>query len=117
MSDMIQEEARTRLSRIPFALIRLAAARIPRELREDLADEWNAELEHVLTGNDDMPVTWLVRGIRCSACLLISGREIMDCLTGGEVGRAWRLIRRVLGGAERLVCRLPRTGTRQASSP
>jgi hypothetical protein len=82
IGGMIREEACTRLGRIPFALIRLAARRVPAGMREDLAAEWTAELEFVLTGTDGMPLTRLVRGIRYSAGLLKSACEITDGLRG-----------------------------------
>jgi hypothetical protein len=44
--------------------------RVPRDLRDDLAEEWQAELEFVLTGAEGMPLTRLVRGIRYTAGLL-----------------------------------------------
>jgi hypothetical protein len=103
MRLMIQEEARTRLERLPFALIRLASARVPRELRDDLAAEWHAELEFLLTGTGGMPVTRVVRGIRYSAGLLLSAREITDELTRGDVRRAWRLMRLAIGGAAAVI--------------
>lgn len=80
VGDMIQEEARTRLGRIPFALIRIATLRVPPGLRDDLAAEWNAELGFLLTGTDGMPVTRLLRGIRYSAGFLLSARKITDAL-------------------------------------
>lgn len=98
MRIMIQEEARTRLERLPLALIRLASARVPRDLRDDLAAEWTAELEFVLTGTEGPPLTRLVRGIRYSAGLLLSAREITDVLTGRDVSGAWRLMRLAFGG-------------------
>jgi ABC-type multidrug transport system fused ATPase/permease subunit len=97
MGGMIREEAQTRLGRIPFALIKLAGARIPGELRDDLVAEWNAELEFVLTGTDGMPLTRLVRGIRYSAGLLLSAREITDELTRGDVSLVARVVRLGIG--------------------
>jgi hypothetical protein len=98
VGDMAREEARTRLGRIPFALIRLAAARVPRELRDDLPAEWKAELEFLLADTDGLPLTRLLRGIRFSVGLLISAREITDELTGEDKG-TWQLIRLIAGSA------------------
>jgi len=50
IGDMVQEKARTCLHRIPFALIRMAMTQVPRELRDDLAAEYTAELAFVLSG-------------------------------------------------------------------
>jgi hypothetical protein len=80
--DMFSQEARTRLARIPFAVIRLARARLPRELRNNFTGEWNAELEFVLSGTDGMPITRLIRGIRYAVGLLLAARAIADGLTG-----------------------------------
>lgn len=97
LGEMLQEEVRTRLGLIPFGIIRLACARVPEELRADLAAEWEAELEFMLTGTDGMPVTRLLRGIRFSAGLLFAARRI-----AGELGctgrkRTVRFLRVVSG--------------------
>ena len=97
MGGMLREEAQTRLSRIPYALIRLAAARVPRELRDDLAAEWNAELGFFLTGTDGLPITRFIRGIRYSAGLLLSARDISDGLTHGDSRHAAPRVRFAVG--------------------
>jgi hypothetical protein len=91
LTDMLKEEARTRLGRLPYVLIRLARARVPQELRDDLAAEWEAELAFLLTGTEGLPVTRLARGIRYSAGLLWSARAISDGLTLGTSGRERRI--------------------------
>ena len=92
---MAQEEAPTRLSRLPFVLIRMATARLPRDLRDDLASEWQAELHHVLHDTEGMPHTRLWRGIRYSTGLLLSAPAVAD----GLKGRTTRLTRwaRIIG--------------------
>ena len=67
---MCQEEIETRIGRVPNALIRLAAARLPRLAREDVADEWRAELDHILRATDGLPITRLLRGMRYAIGLL-----------------------------------------------
>jgi hypothetical protein len=62
-SEMLQEEAKTRLEYLPSALIRLAALRLPKEMRDDTADEWCAELASVLRDTDGLPLTRLLRGV------------------------------------------------------
>jgi hypothetical protein len=79
---ILQEEAVKRLSRIPFALISLASARLPRELREEVAAEWRAELDFALHCADGRPLTRLLRGIRYAAGLLMSAPAIADSLRG-----------------------------------
>jgi hypothetical protein len=80
MSGMMQEEASTRLNRIPLALIRLATTRVPDELRAELAAEWTAVLELVLRGTEGMPLTKLWRGIRYASGLLLSAGLIGEGL-------------------------------------
>jgi hypothetical protein len=94
VGSVLQEEDETRLGRIPLALIRLASARLPRELRDDLAAEWRAELYHVLHGREGRPLTRLLRGIRYSAGLVISAPAIADGLNGDarRLQRAARIV-------------------------
>jgi hypothetical protein len=94
---MLQEKAATRLGRIPFALIGLASARLPRELRDDVAAEWRAELDFALRGADGMPLTRLLRGIRYAAGLLMSAPAIADSLRG--TSRRLLRIARAIGSA------------------
>jgi hypothetical protein len=63
VSVMFQEEARTRLEHLPNTLIRLAAMRLPKEMRDDIAAEWRAELASVLRDTDGLPLTRLLRGV------------------------------------------------------
>ena len=63
ITEMFDEEIRTRLSRLPNALIFLIALRFPREIRRDLVDEWTAELEAVVSGTEGLPVTRLLAGL------------------------------------------------------
>jgi hypothetical protein len=94
---MLQEKAMTRLGRIPFALISLASARLPRELRDDVAAEWRAELDFALRGADGMPLTSLLRGISYAAGLLMSAPAIADSLRG--TSRRLLRIARAIGAA------------------
>ncbi len=87
MSDMVQEEARTRLSRIPFALIRMAGMRVPAGLRDEVVPEWEAELEHIVSETEGLPLTRLLRGIGFAASLLLSARAVARGLTTGSGGR------------------------------
>lgn len=103
IGDMVQEEARTRLHRIPFALIRMAITQVPRELRDDLAAEWTAELAFVLSGTEGLPVTGLVRGIRYSVGLLLAALAITDGLERGNSNSAGDLGRIVIGCASALL--------------
>jgi hypothetical protein len=91
----IEQKAGIHLGRVPFAILALAVARLPRELRGDLATEWRAELESVLRKVEGMPsLTRLWRGIRYAVGLLIAAPAVADGLRGDarRVLRAARLI-------------------------
>lgn len=92
VTEMFKAEVRTRLDGLPYMLIRLAARRIPRTDRNDLTDEWQAELDFVLHGTEGLPLTRLLRGVLFSADLLLRGaagvaREIKAAKTRPN----WRL--------------------------
>jgi DNA-binding transcriptional MerR regulator len=70
LSKMCQKEIETRIGRIPDALIRLAGSRLPREARDDVADEWRAELDFILRDTDGLPITRLLRGMHFAVGLL-----------------------------------------------
>jgi hypothetical protein len=82
MADLLREEARTRVVSIPFAILRLAMARVPHAMRDDLAAEWNAELHYILRGSEGLPITRLIRGIRYAVGLLRAARAVAAGLTG-----------------------------------
>jgi hypothetical protein len=63
-STVIVDEIRGHLARIPFGLLRLAARRLPGEVREDVINEWTAELEAILQGSEELLLTRLCRGFR-----------------------------------------------------
>lgn len=81
--EMCQEEMRTRLARLPGVVLRLAVLRLPQEVRDDVAEEWQAELNFVLSETDGLPLTRLFRGARYALSLLwASGsvaRELWSC--------------------------------------
>jgi hypothetical protein len=90
VTDMCKDEVRTRLSRFPYLLIRVAALRIPRAARSDLTDEWEAELDYILRSTEGLPLTRLLRGVIYSADLLLRGapavaREIVAAKAGSEL--------------------------------
>lgn len=79
---MCQEEIRTRLCRLPSALIRLAALRLPRDVRSDLASEWLGELDFIVSTAEGLPVTRLLRGLGYAASLLCAAPSVARELTG-----------------------------------
>jgi hypothetical protein len=84
ITPIYQEEMRTRLSRLPNALIRLAASRLPPNARADAADEWQAELAFMLSGTAGLPVTRLLRGTRYALGLLRVSRSIARELSASD---------------------------------
>lgn len=82
VAEMCREEMRTRLGLLPYALIRLAAGRLPHQVRNDVGDEWRDELAFILEATDGLPLTRLIRGTRYAAGLLLVsrgiGRELTD---------------------------------------
>jgi DNA-binding transcriptional MerR regulator len=81
---MWQEEVRTRLGRLPEALIRLASSRLPCQERDDYADEWRAELTFVLRDTDGLPLTRLLRGTSYALGLLRVSRGIARELSSND---------------------------------
>jgi len=64
-ADLVSEEVRARLDRVPFGLLRLARRRLPAGLRESVHDqEWVPELEHILRRAEALPITRLISGSR-----------------------------------------------------
>jgi hypothetical protein len=91
-----------RLGRIPFAILALAAARLPRELRDHLAAEWRTELRFILRKTEGMPRTRLWRGVRYAVGLLISAPAVADGLSGHS--RSVLRAARLLGVAAAISC-------------
>jgi hypothetical protein len=63
VGNLVSEEVRGRLDRLPHALIALAARRAPADVRAELAEEWTAELHEILHGKQALPITRLVVGV------------------------------------------------------
>src|SRR6266704_1546867 len=84
LGDLASEEIRGRLDQLPNALIRLASHRLPGNVRDDLSDEWTAELHEILHGAAALPVTRLVRGIRFGFGLLRTAPDIGHQLNSRE---------------------------------
>jgi DNA-binding transcriptional MerR regulator len=74
--EMLKEEMQTRLCRIPNAVIRVAAMRLPASSRSDLADEWCSELAFIVNDTEGLPVTRLLRGVRFAGSLVWAAREM-----------------------------------------
>jgi len=70
LTEMCQEEIKTRLTRLPQTILRLVALRIPRDARKDTTAEWQAELDFIVANTEGMPLTRLLRGVAYSIGLL-----------------------------------------------
>ena len=81
-TQMCQEEIRTRMAGLPYALIRMASNRLPEEARDDVTDEWWAELAFVLRDTNGLPLTRFLRGIRFAMGLVWSSRVVARELSG-----------------------------------
>jgi hypothetical protein len=93
ISDLVKEEAKTRITQIPSFIIKLAAKRVPIEIRADLADEWKAESEFIVNETEGLPITRLVRGTWYALGVLQVSRSVSSELTGIP---AWLLTLRSL---------------------
>jgi hypothetical protein len=82
MGSMVQDEIRTRLTRLPYAILRLAAMLAPAAQREDLRAEWRSEASAILKETQDVPVTGLLRATWFALGLLARSRAIARELDG-----------------------------------
>ncbi|PSK88727.1 hypothetical protein CLV63_12913 [Murinocardiopsis flavida] len=78
LSDMISKEARTRLDQIPQALVKLAARRLPANVRRDDERAWLADLHEFLHGDAATPITRLTKGTYFAACLFWGAHQITE---------------------------------------
>jgi hypothetical protein len=79
LSDLVSDEVRARLDRLPHALLRWARRRLPTELRERVHDqEWLPELDYILHRAEKLPVTRLISGTRYALGLVIRATAIGD---------------------------------------
>lgn len=89
--ELVSQEIRTRLDRIPQAVIRLAALRLPVDLRAECTDEWLAELHEILRGKDALPITRILIGTHYALSLARSspaiGRELTQKPTGPDASK------------------------------
>lgn len=86
VGDLVSEELRSRLDRMPYAVLRWAIRRLPAELRPSVGDEWLAELHHILRQTKGLPLTRLVSAMPYALGLLRTarriGRELRTVRTG-----------------------------------
>jgi hypothetical protein len=82
--NLLAKETETLLGAFPVLLLRIARRRVPHGVRDDLYEEWLAELAEALHGTTERPLTRLWLGLRFTFGLLKSA---------GEVGRTLRTVR------------------------
>ncbi|MBG0818286.1 hypothetical protein [Planomonospora sp. ID82291] len=70
-SDLIKQEAATRLERLPLWLLHRAARDLPADIRDEVLDEqWIPDLLHVCRDADGMPLTRVWKGARFAIGLM-----------------------------------------------
>lgn len=82
VSNLLTEELRSCLDLMPYAVLRLAIRRLPTELRQNVGDEWLAELHHILHRTKNLPLTQVVLAISYTLGLLRTARRIGRGLRG-----------------------------------
>jgi hypothetical protein len=95
VGELVSDEIRARLDRIPLGILTMASKRLPPEQRTTVyAEAWLPELRHILQGDEATPITRLIHGIRFAGSLLLSapkvGRELAaDPALAGSADTTW----------------------------
>lgn len=76
LTEVVGEEARTRIERLPYLITRLAIRRAPHGMRDELRDEWGAELAFIARDTPGLPITRLLRSLRFTTGLVIAAGRI-----------------------------------------
>lgn len=77
VGELVSDEIRARLDRIPLGVLAMAAKRLRPEHREALyVQEWLPELHHVLQGDEATPITRLIHGTRFAVSLWFSAPQV-----------------------------------------
>lgn len=61
--EMVSEEIRGRLDRVPHAVLKLAILRLDPADRETAREYWGPDLDEKLRGDESVPITRLIRGM------------------------------------------------------
>lgn len=96
LGALASEEIYTRICRLPFAAIRLAVLAVPKQEREELRSDLEADLAYLLKETEGLPITKLWRGIRFAGSLLLRSHELSGRRTLGITAL------RVVGGSTAL---------------
>lgn len=95
LGELISDEVRARLDRLPLALLSAAARRLSPEQRDELYERaWFPELHHILRGDQATPITRLIHGMRYAVRLWLAAPQIMRELEPDHAPRT--LSKRVL---------------------
>jgi hypothetical protein len=81
VGDLVSAEVRGRLDALPHAVLRLAARRLPDDLRAERLAEWEGELHEILCGAEALPVTRLWRGLRYAVGIVRAAPSIARALS------------------------------------
>ena len=83
VGDLVSEEVRVRLDRIPQALIGLAARRVAEDIRANRTEEWDGELYELLQQRRAaaLPISRLVLGVNYALGILRSAGKVNDALS------------------------------------
>jgi hypothetical protein len=94
VGDLVSEEVRTRLDRLPFFLIRVAGRRLDEGIRRETTSEWTAELNEILRRHRSsaLPLTRLAIGTHYAFGLLRSAGAINHTLTVAAPPRRTRAL-------------------------
>jgi hypothetical protein len=70
LGDLVNEEIRGWLDRVPRAVLRLAALRLdPADREATYREVWGPDLDYYLRGDESRPITRLIRGMAFSVSL------------------------------------------------
>jgi hypothetical protein len=94
LTDLISEEVRGQLDRLPRAVLRVAACRLPVSHRDEYLEEWNGELHEFLHGAEARPITRLVKGVRFALGLIHAAGTVRQAVgpRGNRIRRERRAI-------------------------
>jgi len=78
LGELVSDEVRARLDRLPLVLLSAAARRLSSEQRNELYERaWLPELHHILRGEQATPITRLIHGMRYAVRLWLAAPQIM----------------------------------------
>ena len=85
VGELVSDEIRARLDRLPLTLLAAAARRLPPDQRGELYGQaWLPELRHILRGDQATPITRLIHGMRYALRLWLSVPQIRRELIPGH---------------------------------